>query len=606
MLQHRGRSPDSRATRAKRSIASLSLASALVTSAMLGGCAVEVEGAPAAKDEVGVVGQALHINYGSWNPNRPTTSALAIHAALVPTSTWRSSSSSRVLYFGGSQHDPQLPWGRNSWRLFDPSTSAISTLSFGGADMFCSGHAHMKDGKLLIMGGTEFYAGYREPPYLGHIPSNLPPTANCVVPDGSVKNINMHKCSGHFSGHRTTYAFDFSTNTFSQLGSTASGRWYPTIVRTKGNGGFQLAAIGGHRGASEAPVGNGGHDNWDYEAINTTNWVNLNPDSVAGTDHYPRAHLVPSNGGLLVMNSFVGAQTVTLAEGPDGSLVGVPVAVPPVDYRGFDTSSVLLPLRPNAQGVYPAGRIVVTGAPQYYMLDMANTGAGWQNMPRPNPADGGGIRRRMHSYSTILSTGDLFVSGGYVDGRNEATAVRYTEIYREDLNAWQEGPAAVVGRNYHSTTLLLPDGRVWTAGGNKRAGFSQTEQLNGDGRELRIEIFEPWYYSLSRPAIASGTALVQPPSSGAWRINTATGTTGTSITRVALIAPGSSTHAFNVDQRYVELRVTGRGSNFVDVSVPSSPAVLPRGMYLLVISRSSNGNAAGAHVPSVGRWVRVP
>jgi hypothetical protein len=243
---------------------------------------------------------------------------------------------------------------------------------------------------------------------------------------------------------------------------------------------------------------------------------------------------------------------------------------------------------------------------QNKILDLGNIPAGWQNTPaRPNPSIGGFPRLRQHAIATLLATGDVFVSGGYADPGNEATAVKYTEIFREDLNAWREGPSAVVGRNYHSTALLLPDGRVWTAGGNKRARFSQTEQPNGDGRELRIEIFTPWYYDSSRPTIASGFGLVQPPASGTWRIHTGLGTTGTSITRVALIAPGSVTHAFNNDQRYVELRITNRGSNWVEANVPASEGVLPRGMYMLVISRSSNGNGAGAHVPSLARWVNV-
>ena len=83
------------------------------------------------------------------------------------------------------------------------------------------------------------------------------------------------------------------------------------------------------------------------------------------------------------------------------------------------------------------------------------------------------------------------------------------------------------------------------------------------------------------------------------------GTTGTSITRVALIAPGSVTHGFNNHQRYVELRITNRSTSWVEVNVPSAEAVLPRGFYMLVISRSSNGNSVGAHIPSPARWVSV-
>jgi hypothetical protein len=582
--------------RSPRRFESLGVLSALLASSLLG-CAAEV-GDPAAEREVAVTTQALHINYGAWNANRPTTDVMAVHAALVPTSSWRTSSSARVLYWGGSQNDPALPppFGTNNWRLFDPSNWSSAALSFNTTDTFCSGHAHMKDGKLLIVGGNEYY--------WQNIPYSMSPIG-WELGDWQCAEQNVHRCHQHLTGTRTTYAFDFTNNTMTPYGNTARGRWYPTVVRTKGRGGYQLAVMGGHLGANNFPGAQGGHNNWDYEAIgSTTSWTRLADDTMGSTDHYPRVHLVPSEGGTTIMNSFTGGETVAFYEDTDGTPFGLPIASTPPEYGGIDTSSVLLPLRPNAQGVYPPGRIVVTGAPTYHMLNLSNFSAGWQPMTRPQPADGGGPRRRRHSNATILATGDVLVTGGYVDPADETTAVRYTEIYREDLNQWQEAASAVVGRNYHSTALLLPDGRVWTAGGNKRAGYSQTD--NPNGRELRIEVFQPWYYSLSRPAILGSTGLVQPPTSGRWRINTASGTTGTSITRVALVAPGSVTHAFDVDQRYVELRVLARGSNYVEVSVPADPAVLPRGLYLLFISRSSNGNAAGAHVPSVGRWVRVP
>jgi hypothetical protein len=557
---------------------------------------------------VNTIAHANHINYGSWNPPSANVNALAIHAALMPTSTWLTSSDSRVFFFGGSQHDPALPFGKNAWRLYNPATGSVTTLNFNGADAFCSGHAHTIDGQLLIVGGNEFYGedaggkGWNGMQLPGHVPANTAPTASCGAAGGAT--MNVHKCEGHFMGHRKVYAFNPAFNTLTELTSTERGHWYPSVLRVTG-GGHELLTTAGHIASNEMP-GSTGHDNWDFEVMHNAspNWTKVG--SLQTSSYYPRGHLTPFAGGTLILNSAAGGTTAAIQFGTTTS-VGVPIATAPAEYRGFHASSVLLPLRPNANGVYPPGKIMMTNEMNSVMLDLNNTAAGWVNTPaRPNPAAGGGPKTRMHAIATLLATGDVFVSGGYSDPGNETTAVKYTEIWRDDLNAWHEGASAAVGRNYHSTALLLPDGRVWTAGGNKRAGFAQTGQPNGDGRELRVEIFTPWYYNLSRPTIASGFNLWQPPASGTWRINTGTGTTGTSITRVAMIAPGSVTHAFNNDQRYVELRITNRGTSWVEVNVPSSQAILPKGFYMLVISRSSNGNAAGAHIPSVARWVAMP
>src|SRR5205085_2213072 len=95
-----------------------------------------------------------------------------------------------------------------------------------------------------------------------------------------------------------------------------------------------------------------------------------------------------------------------------------------------------------------------------------------------------------------------------------------------------------------------------------------------------------------------------PPSAGGnWGVNTTT--SGTSVTRVALIAPGSVTHSFNVDQRYVELKIVSKTSTKVTVSVPASRSILPKGWYMLIISKSSSNHPAGAHVPSVAKWVKL-
>jgi hypothetical protein len=65
------------------------------------------------------------------------------------------------------------------------------------------------------------------------------------------------------------------------------------------------------------------------------------------------------------------------------------------------------------------------------------------------------------------------------------------------------------------------------------------------------------------------------------------------------MAPGATTHGFDMNQRYVKLRVLdtvdGKG---VDVVAPPSPSVAPPGYYMLFLINKQG-------VPSVASWVKV-
>ena len=57
------------------------------------------------------------------------------------------------------------------------------------------------------------------------------------------------------------------------------------------------------------------------------------------------------------------------------------------------------------------------------------------------------------------------------------------EMFDPVTETWQTSAAASVPRNYHQTSILLPDGRVWTAGSTPSSGQE----------ELRTEFFSPDY-----------------------------------------------------------------------------------------------------------------
>jgi hypothetical protein len=140
--------------------------------------------------------------------------------------------------------------------------------------------------------------------------------------------------------------------------------------------------------------------------------------------------------------------------------------------------------------------------------------------------------------------------------------------------------AQAAPRAYHSTAVLLPDGRVLSAG--QTSGTQQTT----------AEIYSPPYlFAGTRPTIATAPQVVGYGTSFA----IATPEAGT-IDDVELIRPGSVTHGVSFDQRSVDLRFS-RGTGSLDVEAPASGRVAPPGWYMVFILR--NG------VPSVARWIHI-
>ena len=141
-------------------------------------------------------------------------------------------------------------------------------------------------------------------------------------------------------------------------------------------------------------------------------------------------------------------------------------------------------------------------------------------------------------------------------------------------------------RTYHNTALLLPSGQVLVGG---HAPISTLDTFNftipggftEDFRNPSFEIYNPPYmYWGPQPTITSVSG------------NFARGATVTlatpeasNIASVVLVRNTALTHLVDGDQRTVELPVTSRSNGNLQVSVPSSDAVLPPGPYMLFINR---------------------
>jgi hypothetical protein len=158
-------------------------------------------------------------------------------------------------------------------------------------------------------------------------------------------------------------------------------------------------------------------------------------------------------------------------------------------------ASVLLP---PAQ----AQRVMLIGGGPSDMHDMTgatNTTAITDlSVPNPRVAMAAPMAmRRMHLCATLLPDRSVLVNGGAMMEESAADAMLDAEIYHPDIGGgpgtWAMAAASRVARLYHSVALLMPDGKVITAGSNPAR---KTE-------ELRIEVFWPPYlFSGPRPTCA--------------------------------------------------------------------------------------------------------
>jgi hypothetical protein len=194
----------------------------------------------------------------------------------------------------------------------------------------------------------------------------------------------------------------------------------------------------------------------------------------------------------------------------------------------------------------------------------------------------------------LLPDRTVFVTGGSLKQEGQGVARLQGEIYDPTTNTWTLTAACEVPRLYHSTALLLPDGRVVTAGSNPEG--SKQVPFGVDQEELRLEIYSPPYLfppERPRPLIQAAPedwtynqlVDIQSPQAGTLRW-------------AHLIKNGVTTHSFDGSQRLVDLPIASQAKGIVRVQVTDNPNIAPSGWYMLFIV-SNDG------VPSIAQWIHL-
>lgn len=433
------------------------------------------------------------------------------------------------------------------YAIFDPATntSAQQLEASAGSDMFCPGTAMLSNGTLLVNGG-----------------------------DSSPK----------------TSIYDWSTNIWTVAATMKIPRGYQgTTLLSTGDvftlGGSWSGAQGGKTGEIWDPV-----SGWTLlSGVPATNVIGPDPRGVYRGDN----HLwlfAQSNG--TVFHAGPSSQMNWISTTGSGSIQSA-------GNRGIDAFSI------NGNAVlYDIGKILKVGGavaydqdftqPTYasntvYTIDISN---GFGKTPIVTQQPSMYFQRSM-SNAVVLPTGQVVVVGGQSIPQpfTDTAAVLTPEIWDPATGNWSLLQPMQTPRTYHSTALLMVDGRIIVGGGG----------LCGTGcaqNHSNVELLTPPYLLNSDGSAATRPVIQSAPATGT-RGGSIQVSTDSAIASFALVRMGAVTHTTNNDQRRIPLAATSTGGNTYSLAIPADPGVVLPGYYMLF---AMNAN----RVPSVAATIQIP
>jgi hypothetical protein len=354
---------------------------------------------------------------GTWQLLPYNSGVLAVHAALLARG--------HVLFFAGSGSskvrfespqfstlatsvvwDPNAPDGEN----FFP-TNILLPADGRPYDYFCGGDSFLADGRMLFAGGTATYP---------------------------------------FRGRADAATFNPQTRQWAFVASMARGRWYPSLI-TLGDGRILAASDLNEKKTMEI-----------YSPLTNTWTLQTFADGFAGLPLY--AHLFVLADGRILFDGGrmddplpVAPCIIDLNQNPIRT-----VQVPGGSQGGMrnQSASVLLPSAQDQRvmiigGGPPDKKSQTDAIDNVDIVDLRD--------PHPHfvPATPLSLPR-LHLNAILLPDRTVFVTGGSLKQEGQGVARLQGEIYDPATNTWTLTAACTVPRLYHSTALLLPDGRVVT------------------------------------------------------------------------------------------------------------------------------------------------
>jgi hypothetical protein len=420
--------------------------------------------------------------------------------------------------------------------IWDPATNTHTAADNNTkANLFCSAHTTLADGRVFTAGGNR---------------------------DNTLAGITK------------THTFNPSNSSWRVEGNLQVPRWYPAVTTTS-------------RGE-----------------VLITGGVDDPPQGGLPTD---RPEVRATNGSLRVLNGAA-SQTASnrnyswLRQAPNGKIAYLGPA-PQLRYLDVNGNGAWSDIG-NRDGVdrsygsfamYAPGKVLVAGGDKFnssaVVVDLnSNTTAATSSMA---------FQRRQHNL-TILADGQVLATGGFENSTQFLVDVNKgvypAEVWNPANGQWKTLASMDRTRQYHSTALLLPDGRVLSAGGGLCGECSTQNYL-----QKNAEIFSPPYLFKQDGSgqLANRPTIAQAP--GSMRYNSTYGIqtpNARRIKRVSLVRFGGVTHSVNMGQQYQALNFSVANDGRINVVSPNNSRIAPPGRYMMFVVDEQG-------VPSVAKLMRL-
>ncbi|WP_329337618.1 DUF1929 domain-containing protein [Streptomyces sp. NBC_01352] len=492
-------------------------------------------------------GTAAECANGRWDVLPTKNPVRSMHSVVL--------NNGKVLLIAGSGNsEEQFKAGTFTSAVYNPATGTYKVIPTP-KDMFCAGHVQLQDGRVLVMSGNKGY-----------------PSA-----DGTIG----------YQGYKDSYIFDPVAETYSKTNDMNDGHWYPSATAL-GNG--DVISFGGLKedstGSVTAELWSDAEQQWlpTWKVNQTWSYWGLYPSMILMQDgrlFYSGSHTfgnnIPGTGSAIYDYN---ANTVTQTPGlqnKDERDQSASVLLPPAqDQKVLTLGGGNIDSNPDANrltdviDLKTANPAYVAGPPiPQGTVDLGN-----------GPVPQTGNQGKMYVSAVLLPDGKVLETGGAL--HNRADPVFESSIYDPASNTFDPVAADPQARGYHSSSFLLPDGRVMSTGDNPGNG---TWNHN-------VSIYTPPYLLKgTRPSI---TSVIDTE----WNYgDTQRITVDRPIAKAELIRPAAVTHSSDPNQRFVDLPLSVDGNN-IDLNVTSNPNIAPPGWYML-FAVDANG------VPSVAKWVHL-
>jgi len=435
-----------------------------------------------------------------------------------------------LLIAGSGNNSAVFEAGTFKSYIWNPSTGALKELTTP-TDMFCAGHMLMSNGQGIAAGGTTDYSPWK--------------------------------------GSKALYTFDFESEKFVKQQNMVDGRWYPTVVNTRGGyalivGGFDSS--GANSKSSEVYVPwNGTYDSQPgnrefplYPHIFLTadakyfftgaGWVKAPEDVDSSSQFFHPGFWQPFKG-----NKFTKVNDLT-----------VPTR------RGFASSCWLGSIRRQRLMVMGGGH-PATSSTNVIDLDSSSS---------PKYKAGPSLRAAKIYVSCVqLPDGSVLEVGGGSANKIENASQEVSLLKTPTSKSWTAMNPLPDGehRLYHSMAFLADDGSV----------ISMSSNPKGQARSDTVLRFEPPYmFKGQRPTISGLPSEISYGQTYSLNVSS-------DVTKVIMMSPASPTHSFDANQREIPLQYADG-----KITINATSSLAPRGYYRLFAI-----NANGAI--STAKWTHL-